>query len=57
MVSQRYREQSEHLKDALAVGSRIFQGEALEPLDGDHPIYAEIKKDIGARRNGGPAEP
>jgi len=57
LVSQRYREQSEHLKDALAVGSRIFQGEAVEPLDGDHPIYAEIKKDIGARRNGGPAEP
>ena len=47
-VSQRYREQSEHLKDALAVGSKIFQGEALEVLEGDHPLYAEIKKDIDA---------
>jgi hypothetical protein len=48
-VSQRYREQSEHLKDALAIGSKIFQGESLEVLEGDHPLYAEIKKDIDAR--------
>ncbi len=51
VVSQRYREQSEHLKDALAIGSKIFQGESLEPLDGDHPIYGEIKKDIQFRKN------
>jgi MoxR-like ATPase len=50
-VSQRYREQSEHLKDALAVGSKIFQGESLEPLEGDHPLYAEIKKDLATRRS------
>ena len=50
-VSQRYREQSDHLKDALALGSKIFQGESLEPLEGDHPIYTEIKKDIHHRRN------
>jgi len=50
-VSQRYREQSEHLKDALAVGSKIFQGESLEPLEGDHPLYAEIKKDLDTRRS------
>jgi hypothetical protein len=49
-VSQRYREQSDHVKDAMAVGSKVFQGEALEPLDGDHPIYAEIKKDLDSRR-------
>jgi len=49
-VSQRYREQSEHLKDALAVGSKIFQGESLEPLDGDHPLYTEIKKDVETKR-------
>lgn len=51
MVSQRYREQSEHLKDALAIGSKIFQGESLEPLEGDHPLYVEIKKDVNARRS------
>jgi hypothetical protein len=50
-VSQRYREQSDHLKDALAVGSKIFQGNGLEPLEGDHPIYIEIKKDIDARKS------
>jgi hypothetical protein len=49
-VSQRYREQNEHLKDALSVGSKIFQGEPLEPLEGDHPLYIEIRKDIDARR-------
>ena len=50
-VSQRYREQSDHLKDALALGSKIFQGDSLEPLEGDHPIYTEIKKDLLRRRN------
>jgi hypothetical protein len=50
-VSQRYREQSEHLKDALAIGSKIFQGGALEPLEGDHPLYLEIKKDIEGRKS------
>lgn len=49
-VSQRYREQNEHLKDALAIGSKIFQGESLEPLEGDHPLYMEIKKDIRFRQ-------
>jgi Mg-chelatase subunit ChlI len=51
LVSQRYREQSDHVKDALAVASRIFQGESLETPEGDHPLYAEIKKDIDSRRN------
>jgi len=49
-VSQRYREQDEHVKDALAVGSKIFKGESLEPLEGDHPLYVEIKKDIDSRQ-------
>jgi len=51
VVSQRYREQSDHLKDALGVGSKIFQGEHLEALEGDHPLYVEVKKDIDARKN------
>ncbi len=52
-VLQRYREQSDHLKDALALGSKIFQGAPLEPPEGDHPIYAEIRKDIRYRMNHG----
>jgi len=50
-VAQRYREQSEHVKDALAIGSKIFQGDSLEPLDGDHPLYAEIRKDTAIRHS------
>jgi hypothetical protein len=50
-VAQRYREQSDHLKDALAIGSKIFQGEQLEPIEGDHPLYEEIKKDVQFRKN------
>jgi hypothetical protein len=50
VILQRYREQSDHLKDALAVGSRIFQGEILEPMEGDHPLYQEIKKDLERRK-------
>ena len=45
-VYQRYREQHEHVKEALARAYRIFQGESLEPLAGDHPIYSEIRKDL-----------
>lgn len=51
MVAQRYREQGDHLKDALAIGSKIFQGESLEPLEGDHPLYVEIRKDALGRRS------
>ena len=45
-VFQRYSEQAEHVKEALATAYRIFQGESLEPVSGDHPIYAEIRKDL-----------
>jgi hypothetical protein len=45
-VYQRYLEQDEHVKEALARGYRIFQGEPLEPIAGDHPLYAEIRKDL-----------
>ena len=45
-VYQRYSEQAEQVKTALACAYRIFQGEPLEILAGDHPIYAEIRKDL-----------
>ncbi len=51
VILQRYREQGDLIKDALAVGSKIFQGEALEPVEGDHPLYQEIKKDLDRRRS------
>jgi hypothetical protein len=46
-MSRRYVEQSQHVKEALAVAGRINEGEACEPLEGDHPIYWEIRKDLG----------
>jgi len=45
-VYQRFTEQAEHVKTALANAYRIFQGEPMELLAGDHPIYAEIRKDL-----------
>ena len=50
LILQRYREQEDHLKDALAAASKIFQGESLELPDGDHPIYQEIKRDLDRRK-------
>jgi len=55
-VFNRYGEQNEHLKRALAVGYRVFNGEALEPVDGDHPVYFEIKNDLGLERFQGPSD-
>jgi MoxR-like ATPase len=45
-VYQRYSEQADNVKEALGRAYRIFQGEGLEPVAGDHPIYAEIRKDL-----------
>jgi hypothetical protein len=47
-IFQRYTEQREYLLEALSVGYRAFAGEEVSLLEGDHPIYEEIKKDIGA---------
>jgi hypothetical protein len=48
-IFQRYNEQRDYLLEALSMGYRAFAGEAITPLEGDHPIYEEIKKDIGAK--------
>jgi hypothetical protein len=48
-IFQRYNEQREYLLEALSVGYRAFAGEEVTPLEGDHPIYEEIKKDIGGK--------
>ena len=46
-VVRRYSEQADRLKSALAVASRIFDGEVLNPVDGEHPLYQEIYRDLG----------
>jgi len=48
-VFQRYNEQRDYLLEALSVAYRAFEGEEVAPLEGDHPIYEEIKKDMGVR--------
>ena len=46
-MHRRYMEQGPQIKEALAVASRIMEGEPLEPIMGDHPIYWEIQRDLG----------
>ncbi|MDJ0830831.1 MAG: AAA family ATPase [Desulfobacterales bacterium] len=49
-MHRRYTEQAHHIKEALAVAYRIRMGDDLEPLQGDHPLYWEILKDVGKER-------
>jgi hypothetical protein len=46
-IHRRFMEQGHQVKNALAVACRIIEGETLEPIQGDHPIYWEICKDLG----------
>jgi MoxR-like ATPase len=48
---QRYNEQSTHIKSALAAAYESLSGNEIAPVEGDHPIYTEIKRDMeGDRR-------
>ena len=46
-MHKRYMEQSSLIKDALSIAYRISEGETIEPIRGDHPVYWEILNDIG----------
>jgi hypothetical protein len=46
-MHKRYMEQSSPIKDALSIAYRISEGETIEPIRGDHPVYWEILNDIG----------
>lgn len=46
-VVRRYSEQSTRIREALEVAGRAFGGETVDPIEGEHPIYQEIKKDLG----------
>lgn len=46
-VVRRYSEQSDRIKSALGTASRIFDGEMLNPVEGEHPLYREIARDLG----------
>lgn len=47
-IFHRYNEQRDYLLEALAVASEAFEGREVQLLDGDHPLYEEIKKEIAA---------
>ena len=44
---RRFAEQREDIMAALAVAARILAGEDVAPSQGDHPIFAEIQRDLG----------
>jgi MoxR-like ATPase len=46
-MHRRYVEQAPQIKSALAAACRITEGEPLEPGQGDHPLYWEIRRDLG----------
>lgn len=48
-IFQRYNEQRDYLLEALSLACRAFDGEEVTTMDGDHPIYEEIKNDIGGK--------
>jgi hypothetical protein len=45
-IYRRYNEQEHHIKNALAVGYQVYEGNTMEPVEGDHPIYDEIRRDM-----------
>ncbi len=45
-MHQRYAEQSRNLKEALSTAYHVFEGEKLDPVKGDHPLYWDIYKDL-----------
>ncbi|MDA0710504.1 MAG: hypothetical protein O3B73_09900 [bacterium] len=46
-VLRRYTEQGERIQSALLAANRILEGEDVQPLEGEHPIYIEIMRDLG----------
>lgn len=46
-VFRRFYEQRHALLQALSTAARIYDGEDLPLPQGDHPLYAEIRRDLG----------
>jgi len=46
-MHRRYMEQGQQVKNALAVACQVAEGAAMEPIQGDHPIFWEIRRDLG----------
>lgn len=46
-VFRRYTEQSDRIQSALIAANRLVDGEDVQPVQGEHPIYMEIMRDLG----------
>ena len=46
-IHRRYMEQAQQIKNALAVAYKVMEGEKIDLIEGDHPLYWEIKRDLG----------
>ena len=46
-IMRRYREQAHRVKQALSAAYRIAEGDAVDPVEGDHPLFHVILKDLG----------
>lgn len=46
-VFRRYAEQSDRIQSALIAANRLVNGEDVQPVQGEHPIYMEIMRDLG----------
>jgi len=46
-IFQRFHEQRHEVMQALNTAARVLDGEDCQPPAGDHPLYAEIRRDLG----------
>ena len=46
-IMRRYREQAHRVQQALAVACRVAEGETADLIEGDHPLFHVIFKDLG----------
>lgn len=50
-VFRRYTEQGDRIQSAMVAANRILSGEDVAPIEGEHPIYMEIMRDLGKEPN------
>ncbi len=50
-LHRRYAEQAPRVREALKTAYRISRGETLEPVQGDHPLFWDIRRDLEATEN------
>jgi hypothetical protein len=46
-VLHRFYEQRHDILASLGTAARVLAGEDLPPPQGDHPLYSEIRRDLG----------